>query len=53
MKNELIIARYTGQRRGNARQRLLAILQEFGLEELTPRFLPDMPVAAQGEQEAV
>ena len=53
MKNELIIARYTGQRRGNAQQRLLAILQEFGLEELTPRFLPDMPVAAQGEQEAV
>ena len=53
MKNELIIARYTGQRRGNARQRLLAILQEFGLEELTPRFLSDMPVAAQGEQEAV
>lgn len=46
MKNELIIARYTGQRRGNAQQRLLAILQEFGLEELTPRFLPDMPVAA-------
>lgn len=31
MKNELILARYTGQRKRAAAQRLRAILQEFGL----------------------
>jgi hypothetical protein len=34
MKNELIIARYTGRPKAGAAQRLLAVLQEFGLEEL-------------------
>jgi len=34
MKNELILARYTGQRKRAAAQRLRAILQEFGLNDL-------------------
>jgi hypothetical protein len=39
MKNELIIARYTGQKKRSAAERLRAILAEFGLEEaLASRF---------------
>ena len=38
MKNELIVATRTGAARGNARQRLEAILRELNLEELRPRF---------------
>lgn len=39
MKNELIIARYTGQRKRSARERLQEILQQFGLERaMAPRF---------------
>lgn len=34
MKNELIIARYTGQKKRAAAQRLSAILEEFGLSSL-------------------
>lgn len=34
MKNELILARHTGQRKRASAQRLIAILQEFGLEAL-------------------
>jgi hypothetical protein len=34
MKNELILARYTGQRKRSSAQRLVAILQEFGIESL-------------------
>lgn len=34
MKNELILARWTGQRRRSAGERLRAILSEFGLEAL-------------------
>jgi len=34
MKNELIIARYTGQKKRAAAQRLRALLQEFGLTSL-------------------
>lgn len=33
MKNELIVARYTGQKKRSAQERLRAILQEFGLED--------------------
>ena len=40
MKNELIIARYTGQKRRNAAERLAAILHELNLDELRQRFLP-------------
>jgi len=38
MKNELIIAKYTGQPRKNARERIEAILQQFNLEDLSQRF---------------
>ncbi|HCX80859.1 MAG: SAM-dependent methyltransferase [Curvibacter sp. RIFCSPHIGHO2_12_FULL_63_18] len=34
MKNELILARYTGQRKRASAQRLRAILEEFGLQAL-------------------
>ena len=39
MKNELIIAKYTGQPRKNARDRLQAILTELNLQEMQARFL--------------
>lgn len=39
MKNELIIAKYSGQPRKNAQTRLEAILQELNLEALHNRFL--------------
>ena len=39
MKNELIIAKYTGQPRKNARQRIDAILTEFNLHDLQQRFV--------------
>jgi hypothetical protein len=34
LKNELIIARYTGQRKRSAAERLRAILEQFGIESL-------------------
>ena len=40
MKNELIIARRTGQKKKAAAQRLLAILQEFGIEALASTRYP-------------
>ena len=39
MKNELIIAKLTGQKRKNAAERIDAILSEFNLQDLQPRFL--------------
>jgi hypothetical protein len=54
MKNELILARYTGHRKKGAALRLVAILEEFGLETLlNTRFtglkdnLPDNPSSVQ------
>ena len=38
MKNELIVARRTGQKRANAHERLLAILHELKLDQLRDRF---------------
>jgi hypothetical protein len=38
MKNELIIAKYTGQARNNAQERLESILHELNLESLHNRF---------------
>jgi hypothetical protein len=38
MKNELIVAKYTGQPRKNAQVRLEAILAEFNLHEMQARF---------------
>ncbi|RYE42752.1 MAG: SAM-dependent methyltransferase [Hyphomicrobiales bacterium] len=48
MKNELIIARYTGQKKRSAAERLQAILEEFGLlESLGARFgVTPAPAAA-------
>lgn len=43
MKNELILARRTGQRRRSAAERLRALLQEFGLESLEPVRFPGLP----------
>nr|WP_153589822.1 SAM-dependent methyltransferase [Rhodocyclus gracilis] len=40
MKNELIIARYTGQRRGDAAARIDWLLAETGIEALRSRFAP-------------
>jgi hypothetical protein len=34
MKNELILAKYTGQKKRSAAERLQALLKEFGLQEL-------------------
>ena len=34
MKNELILATYTGQKKRSAAERLTALLEEFGLQEL-------------------
>ena len=46
MKNELILARYTGQKKRSAQERLQAILKEFGLEQsLAHRFGPLASVA--------
>ncbi|WP_114152768.1 class I SAM-dependent methyltransferase [Chromobacterium haemolyticum] len=39
MKNELIIAKYTGQRKNSARERQEAILKELNLEDLRERFV--------------
>lgn len=59
MKNELIIARYTGQKKRAAAQRLRALLEEFGLTDLLhTRFtcLPDngaevnLPLLADADQ---
>ena len=38
LKNELIIARFTGSPRGNARERLIRILHELNLDDLRGRF---------------
>jgi hypothetical protein len=34
MKNELILAKYTGQKKRSSRERLDALLEQFGLESL-------------------
>jgi hypothetical protein len=38
MKNELILAQFTGQKKKSAADRLQALLVEFGLENLKSRF---------------
>ena len=50
MKNELIIARYTGQKKRSAAERLRAILEEFGLEQaLASRFGLDTSTSPQAK----
>jgi hypothetical protein len=46
MKNELILAKYTGQRKRMAAERLRAILAEFGLQSLEQARFPGLPVSA-------
>jgi hypothetical protein len=43
LKNELILARWTGQRKRSAAQRLRELLAQFGLQELEARRYPGMP----------
>ena len=43
MKNELILARHTGQRKRSAAERLRAILAEFGLSELEQTRFTGLP----------
>jgi hypothetical protein len=43
MKNELIVARHTGQRKRSAAQRLRALLSEFGLGSLESVRYPGLP----------
>ena len=47
MKNELILAKYTGQKKRSAGERLLALLQEFGVQTLANQRFPalDLPAA--------
>jgi hypothetical protein len=40
MKNELILAKYTGQKKRSAAERLQALLTEFGVEELLAQRYP-------------
>ena len=40
MKNELILAKYTGQKKRSARERLEALLAQFGLDALAPTRYP-------------
>ena len=44
MKNELIVARYTGQRKRSAAERLHALLAEFGLESLAAQRFARAPL---------
>ena len=48
MKNELILARYTGQKKRVAAERLLALLTEFGLQDLAPSRFPGLTAAPSG-----
>jgi hypothetical protein len=43
LKNELIMARHTGQRKRSAAERLRAVLAEFGLQGLEPLRYPGLP----------
>ena len=43
MKNELIVARHTGQRKRSAAQRLRALLSEFGLGSMESLRYPGLP----------
>ncbi|WP_454721999.1 class I SAM-dependent methyltransferase [Delftia acidovorans] len=47
MKNELIIARYTGQKKRSSAERLHALLAQFGLEQTLAHRYPHLPAPAQ------
>ena len=48
LKNELILARHTGRRRRSAARRLLALLEQFGLQSLTALRFPLLGDTAPG-----
>lgn len=49
MKNELILARYDGQRRRSAARRMQELLLQFGLQALVPVRYPRLPDLLQGD----
>ena len=51
LKNELIIARWTGQKKRSAAERLKALLGEFGLQGLLPLRYPRLAEAAPGAKD--
>jgi hypothetical protein len=53
LKNELIVARYTGQRKRSAAQRLRALLAEFGLQALESVRYPGLPALVEVSEEVV
>lgn len=52
MKNELIVARYTGQKKRSAAQRLRQLLAEFGIEALLQSRFRTLPELQKSEREA-
>jgi hypothetical protein len=52
LKNELIVARFTGQRKRSAAQRLRALLAEFGLQGLETTRYPGLPALSEPQPEA-
>jgi hypothetical protein len=42
MKNELILAKYTGQKKRSAAERLLVLLKEFGVQTLASQRYPEL-----------
>ena len=52
MKNELIVARYTGHKKRAAAERLKQLLTEFGLESLAKTRYTQLPQEALAEQSA-
>lgn len=52
MKNELIVARYTGQKKRSAAQRLRQLLAEFGIEALLQSRFRALPELQKSEHEA-
>lgn len=51
LKNELILARYTGQGKRSAAQRLRAVLAEFGLQGLEPLRYPGLETPSEAYSE--
>ncbi|MBV8250131.1 MAG: SAM-dependent methyltransferase, partial [Comamonas sp.] len=47
MKNELIVARYTGHKKRSAVERLRQLLAEFGIASLQASRFPMLPAEAQ------
>lgn len=50
MKNELIVARYTGQKKRSAAERLRQLLAEFGIASLQASRFPMLPVETKKDE---